>query len=182
MSRLRRPDYLDRALRGGYPEAVRRPSHRRRARFFESYISDLINRDVKQVSDIERPADMRRLLNVLCGRMGSLVVIDNISQGLGLPRSTVKRYIDLLELVYVIRRIPAWSSNVTTRAVATPNLLVVDSGLGGHLAGLSPSRAADVTAPVGPLLENFVLGELARQLTWSEEPVRLYHFEALPTR
>ncbi len=108
--------------------------------------------------------------------MGSLVVVDNIGQGLGLPRSTVKRYIDLLELVYVIRRIPAWSSNVTTRAVATPKLLVVDSGLGAHLAGFSPSRVADVTAPVGPLLENFVLGELARQLTWAEEPVRLYHY------
>ena len=173
---LRRADYLDRALRGGYPEAVHRPSHRRRARFFESYISDLINRDVKQVSDIERPADMRRLLNILCGRMGGLAVIDNISRDLGLPRNTVKRYVDLLDLVYVIRRIPAWSSNATTRAIATPKLLVVDSGLGAHLAGLTPSRVTDITAPVGPLIENFVLGELARQLTWAEEPVRLYHY------
>ncbi|MEV4400542.1 ATP-binding protein, partial [Nonomuraea sp. NPDC049607] len=137
---LRRPDYLHRALRGGYPEAVHRPSHRRRARFFESYISDLINRDVKQMSDIERPADMRRLLNILAGRMGGLTVIDNISRDLGLPRNTVKRYIDLLDLVYVIRRIPAWSSNATTRAIATPKLLLVDSGLGAHLAGLTPSR------------------------------------------
>src|SRR5262245_2510843 len=67
---LRRRDYLDRAIRGGYPEAVHRPAPRRRSRFFESYISDLISRDVRQVSDIERPADMRRLLNVLAGRMG----------------------------------------------------------------------------------------------------------------
>src|SRR5262249_46532726 len=76
----------------------------------------------------------------------------------------------------VIRKIPAWSSNVTTRAVATPKLLLTDSGLGAHLAGLTPSRVTDITAPVGPLLENFVLGELARQLTWAEEPVRLYHY------
>jgi predicted AAA+ superfamily ATPase len=175
-SGLRRPDYLDRALRGGYPEAVHRPSHRRRARFFESYISDLINRDVKQMSDIERPADMRRLLNILSGRMGGLTVIDSISRDLGLPRNTVKRSIDLLDLVYVIRRIPAWSSNATTRAIATPKLLLVDSGLGAHLAGLTPSRVSDMTAPVGPLMENFALGELARQLTWSEEPVQLYHY------
>nr|WP_218061655.1 ATP-binding protein [Planobispora rosea] len=173
---LRRSDYLNRALRGGYPEAVHRSSHRRRARFFESYISDLINRDVKQVADIEHPADMRRLLNILCGRMGGLAVIDNISRDLGIARNTVKRYVDLLDLVYVIRRIPAWSSNATTRAIATPKLLVVDSGLGAHLAGLTPSRVTDVTAPVGPLLENFVLGELARQLTWAEEPIRLYHY------
>nr|WP_307801606.1 ATP-binding protein [Microbispora triticiradicis] len=175
-TRLRRIDYVDRALRGGYPEAVHRPTHRRRARFFESYISDLINRDVRQVADIERPADMRRLLNVLSGRMGGLAVIDNIGRDLGLPHTTTKRYVDLLELVYVIRRIPAWSSNTTTRAIATPKLLLVDSGLGAHLAGLTPARATDFTAPVGPLLENFALGELARQLTWAEEPVRLYHY------
>jgi predicted AAA+ superfamily ATPase len=175
-SGLRRADYLNRALRGGYPEAVHRPTHRRRSRFFESYISDLINRDVKLMSDIERPTDMRRLLNVLCGRMAGLAVIDNISRDLGLPRNTVKRYVDLLDLVYVIKRIPAWSSNATARATATPKLLVVDSGLGAHLAGLTPARTTDMTAPVGPLLENFALGELARQLTWSEEPARLYHY------
>ncbi|GIH24479.1 hypothetical protein Aph01nite_27890 [Acrocarpospora phusangensis] len=175
-SRLHRADYVDRALRGGYPEAVHRPSHRRRARFFESYVSDLISRDVKQISDIEQPADMRRLLNVLCARMGGLLVIDNISRDLGLARTTVKRYIDLLELVYLVRRIPAWSTNATTRAVATPKLLVIDSGLGAHLAGLTPARTAGITAPIGPLLENFVLGELARQLTWADEPVRLYHY------
>ncbi|GII59136.1 hypothetical protein Pth03_75250 [Planotetraspora thailandica] len=175
-SRLRRADYVDRALRGGYPEAVHRSSHRRRARFFESYISDLISRDVKLLSDIERPIDMRRLLNVLCARMAGLAVVDNISRDLGLPRNTVKRYIDLLDLVYVVRRIPAWSSNATTRAIATPKLLVVDSGLGAHLAGLTPARTTDLSVPVGPLLENFVLGELARQLTWSEEPARLYHY------
>ncbi|MEV4398400.1 DUF4143 domain-containing protein, partial [Nonomuraea sp. NPDC049607] len=69
-----------------------------------------------------------------------------------------------------------WSSNATTRAIATPKLLLVDSGLGAHLAGLTPSRVADITAPVGPLIENFALGELARQLTWSEEPVQLHHY------
>ncbi|MBO3747036.1 ATP-binding protein [Streptosporangiaceae bacterium NEAU-GS5] len=172
----RRADYLARAMRGGYPEAVHRPTARRRARFFDSYISDLINRDVRQISDIERPADMRRLLNVVAGRMGGLAVIDNMSSDLGLPRTTVKRYLDLLELIYVIRRIPAWSSNATSRAVATPKLLMVDSGLGAHLGGLTLARVTDVTVPVGPLVENFALGEIARQLTWTEEPVRLYHY------
>ncbi|GAA1013632.1 hypothetical protein Aple_088020 [Acrocarpospora pleiomorpha] len=175
-SRLRRADYVDRALTGGYPEAVHRSTHRRRARFFESYITDLINRDVKQVADIERPSDMRRLLNVLCGRMGGLLVIDHLSNDLGLPRTTVKRYFDLLDLIYVVRRIPAWSANATTRAVATPKLLAVDTGLGAHLSGLTPARAAGITAPIGPLLENFALSELARQLTWAEEPVHLYHY------
>ncbi len=175
-SPLHREDYLERALRGGYPEAVRRTDLGRRARFFESYVSDLISRDVRQVSEIERPADMRRLLNLISASMATLAIPAAFANHLRLPASTVKRYLDLLELLYVVRRIPAWSTNLTTRAVATPKLMVVDSGLAGHLAGMTLKRAQHPTAPVGPIMENFVLGELARQLSWADEPVRLYHY------
>jgi hypothetical protein len=64
------------------------------------------------------------------------------------------------------RLIPGWSANLTTRAVATPKVIFLDSGLANHLGA----------GAVGGLLENFVLGELARQLTWSRTSVRLYHY------
>jgi uncharacterized protein len=175
-SDLRRSDYIGRALRGGYPQAVHRTDLGRRGRFLESYISDLINRDVRQVSDIERPTDMRRLLNTVAAQMASLARPATIASALQLPASTVKRYLDLLDLLFVLRRIPAWSTNLTTRAIATPKLMLVDSGLAGHLAGITVRRTDRPDAPVGPLLENFVLGELARQLTWTTDPVRLYHY------
>ncbi|QXJ26823.1 ATP-binding protein [Actinomadura graeca] len=175
-SGLTKRDYVARALRGGYPEAVRRDPGRRRARFFDSYVTDLVTRDVRQISDIERPAELRRLLSVVAARMGTLSVAQSIANDMGLPRNTLSRYLDLLELVFVIRRIPAWSSNLTSRAISTPKLIVTDSGLGGRLIGLSEERAMDPTAQVGPLLENFAIGEVARQLTWAEEPVQLFHY------
>ena len=175
-SQLTRRDYVLRALRGGYPEAVRRDPGRRRARFFDSYVTDLVSRDVQQVSDIERPAEMRRLLSVVAARMATLAVAESIASDVGMPRRTLSRYLDLLELVFVVKRIPAWSSNLTTRAISTPKLIVTDSGLGGRLIGMSDERAKDPTAPVGPLLENFAIGEVARQLTWAEEPVQLFHY------
>jgi predicted AAA+ superfamily ATPase len=175
-SDLRRDDYLERALRGGYPEAVRRTDTGRRARFFESYISDLVNRDVRQLTDIERPADMRRLVNLVAASTGSLAVPASMASRLQVPASTVKRYLDLLDLLFVTRRIPAWSSNLATRAVATPKLLLTDSGLAAHLTGVSLRRARQPTALVGPLIETFVLGELARQLSLADQPVRLYHY------
>ena len=76
----------------------------------------------------------------------------------------------------MIKRIPAWSSNLTKRAISTPKLIVTDSGLGGRLIGMAEERAKDPTALVGPLLENFAIGEVARQLTWAEEPVQLFHY------
>ncbi len=128
----------------------------------------------------ERPADMRRLLNLVAASMATLAVPAAFANHLRLPASTVKRYLDLLELLYMVlymvRRIPAWSTNLTTRVVATPKLMVVNSGLAGHLAGMTVKRAQHPTAPVGPIIENFVLGELTRQLSWVDEPVRLYHY------
>ena len=175
-SDLRRDDYLERALRGGYPEAVRRTDPGRRARFFESYITDLVNRDVRQLTEIERPADMRRLVNLAAGCTASLAVPAALASRLQVPASTVKRYLNLLDLLFITRRIPAWSTNLTTRAVATPKLVLTDSGLAGHLTGISLRRARKPTAPVGPLVETFVLGELTRQLALTDQPVRLYHY------
>ena len=175
-SPLHRSDYIQRALAGGYPEAVRRTDLGRRARFFESTASDLISRDVRQLSDIERPADMRRLLGAIAAQMASLVVPGTLASRLQIPASTLKRYLDLLELLYVVHRVPAWSTNLTTRAVASPKMIVTDSGLAGHLAGITMRRATRPTAPIGPLLENFVLSELARQLSWTIEPIGLYHY------
>ena len=175
-SDLRRDDYLERALRGGYPEAVRRADPGRRARFFESYITDLVNRDVRQLTEIERPADMRRLVNLIAASTASPAVPAAISSRLQLPASTVKRYLNLLDLLFITRRIPAWSTNLTTRAVATPKLVLTDSGLAAHLTGMSLGRSRHPTAPVGPLIETFVLDELARQLAFTEQPVRLYHY------
>lgn len=175
-SDLHRGDYISRALRGGYPQAVHRTDLGRRGRFFESYVSDLINRDVRQISDIERPTDMRRLLNTVAAQIASLARPATVANALQLSASTVKRYLDLLDLLFVLRRIPAWSTNLTTRAVAAPKLIMADSGLAGHLSGITPRRASRPDTPIGPLVENFVLSELARQLSWTAEPVRLYHY------
>lgn len=175
-SGLRRDDYVERALRGGYPEAVRRTGTGRRARFFESYITDLINRDIRQITEIERAADMRRLVNLAASSTGSLAVPASIASRMQVAASTIKRYLDLLDLLFVTRRIPAWSSNLTTRAVATPKLVLADSGLAGHLTGMSVHRGRHPTAPVGPLIETFVIGELARQLAFADQSVRLYHY------
>ncbi|MGQ4598377.1 DUF4143 domain-containing protein [Nocardia sp. R6R-6] len=170
-SELRRKDYIALACRGGYPEAIRRSSPRRRAQFFKSYLDDIISRDVHQVADIQRSADMRRLIAILAAQSGGLLNYTRVSSDLGLPASTVREYIGLLEVIYLIRRIPAWSSNATARAVATPKLVFNDSGIAAHLLTGVTDHAA-----IGGLIETFVLGELTRQLTWSQTMAQLHHY------
>jgi len=170
-----RSDYIERVTRGGFPEAIAR-SARRRERFFDSYVSDLINRDVIQLSEIGRGREMRALVRLLAARSGQLVVPAALGNELGVSRQTVVRYLELLEEVFLIKRIPAWSRNVSSRAVSTPKLAMVDSGIAANLLGADADRLRQPGAGLGPLVEGFVAMELARQLTWSQVRADLYHY------
>ncbi|MEV0646927.1 ATP-binding protein [Phytomonospora sp. NPDC050363] len=167
----RRKDYMERMMRGGYPEAVRREAPRRRERFFDGYIGDIITRDVRQVADIQRVSDMRRLISLLAAQTGGLLKVDRLAGDLAVTAPTVRHYIEILETIFLVRRVPAWTANATGRAIATPKLIFTDSGLANYLVA-----GAVGDAPVGGLMENFVLGELARQLTWARASVRLFHY------
>ena len=81
-----------------------------------------------------------------------------------------------LEEVFLVKRIPAWSRNVSSRAIGTPKLAFVDSGIAANLLGADVRSLLRPGGPFGPLLEGFVLMELARQLTWSRERAELFHY------
>jgi predicted AAA+ superfamily ATPase len=168
---LKRRDYLARAVRGGYPEAVHRESERRRDRFFGDYLSDMIVRDIQQVAQLDRKNDMRKLISLLADQTGGLLNLSRLASAIGVSASTVRSWVQILETIYLVRVIPAWSANATSRAVATPKVIFVDSGLAGFL-----TSGAGADTKTGGLMENFVLGELARQLTWSRFSARLFHY------
>jgi predicted AAA+ superfamily ATPase len=86
------------------------------------------------------------------------------------------RYLELLASVFLIKSVPAWSSGQATRAVGTPKLAFVDTGIACSLIGQDAARLGEPGGAGGAMLENFVVMELARQLTWSVERGRLYHY------
>jgi hypothetical protein len=174
-SSLRRRDYLERAVTGGFPEAVRR-TPRRRAAFFDSYTSTLIERDVLELASIERHGDLLKLLALLAGRVSGLLVPSTLASAAGIPRTTLVRYLELLSSVFLIKSIPAWSSGQTTRAIGTPKLAFTDTGIACSLIGQDATRLGEPGGSAGAVLENFAVMELARQLTWSDERGRLYHY------
>lgn len=175
-SSVSRDDYARRIIRGGFPEAVARTETARRERFFDSYVADLVARDVSQLSEIEQPAQMRALLTLLAGRSGHLLVGNALSNHLRVSARTVHRYLALLEEVFLIKRVPAWSRDVSTRAIGTPKLAFVDSGVAANLLDADVRILLRPGGPFGPLLECFVLMELARQMTWSRLRVELAHY------
>ena len=170
-----REGYVERIVRGGFPEAVARTGKRRSA-FHRSYVADLINRDVLQLSNVEKVDHLRSLVQLLAAHSGELLVPGTLANRLGVKRDTVNHHLALLEETFLVRRIPPWSRNLSTRATATPKAALVDSGIAVSLLGIDAASLARLGSPLGPLLEGFVAMELARQLTWCDEDVRMYHY------
>jgi predicted AAA+ superfamily ATPase len=175
-SAITRADYADRLVRGGLPEAVARTDPRRRGRFFDAYVQNLIDREVRQLAEIERAPQLTTLIRLLAARSGLLVAAGSLESELQISRPTVARYMRLLEEVFLIKRVPGWSRNLGARVTGAAKLLFVDSGIAARLLALDAHTLRRPGAPFGPLLEGFVISELARQLTWSQELVDLYHY------
>ncbi len=175
-STVTRADYADRVVRGGLPEAVARTDPRRRGRFFDAYVQHLIDREVRQLAEIERAPQLTTLIRLLAARSGLLVAAGSLESELQISRPTVARYMRLLEEVFLITRVPGWSRNLGTRATGAAKLIFVDSGIAARLLALDAHTLRRPGAAFGPLLEGFVVSELARQLTWSQELVDLYHY------
>lgn len=170
------PELIERLLRGGYPEVLGRRSDARRRAWFGSYVTTILQRDVRDISNIEGLTALPRLLSLLAARAASLVNYAELSRSASMPQSTLKRYISLLQATFLVQTLPAWSSNLGKRLVRSPKLLVCDTGLISSLQGLSAERLAADPVLAGPLLENFVAMELMKQSAWSRTQPRLFHF------
>lgn len=171
-----REDFIRRISRGGYPEALSRSSERRREAWFESYLHTILLRDVRDLAQIEGLTEMPRLMQLLGARSGGLLNVAELSRSTSIPQTTLKRYLTLLETLFLVRLVPAWSSNLGKRLQKSPKLFVTDYGLMAHLQGLSEEGMSAELGLPGDLVEGFVHAELVKHQGWSDVRTQLMHY------
>jgi hypothetical protein len=164
---------------GGYPETVARTDEARRHDWFNSYLTAILHRDVRDLANIEGLTDMPRLLALLAARSSGLLNASELSRSSTIPQTTLKRYLSLLQVTYLMEPLPAWSANLSKRLIKAPKVHLIDTGLATHLTGHSPQRLPHDTTLLGHLLETFVVMELRNQLTWSGVRAKIFHFRTL---
>jgi predicted AAA+ superfamily ATPase len=165
-------------VRGGYPEMVARPSGSRRVRWLRSYLEMTLERDVRDLTDRARQLDdLPMLFRAAAARIGGIVDLTSIGRAIEMKRDSVRRYLRLLELLFLVRQAPAWSKNLTQQVIKKPKLWIPDSGLACQLTGYNESRfLTDETPMAGSLFENFVASEIVKQAGWLDQKVELHHF------
>ena len=174
-----RADYMHRILRGGMPLAVARHG-KSRNRWFDDYTHMCSTRDITELSRIRRVALMPVLLRRLAGQTAQMLNMAAAGRAAGLEPRTAETYTKLLEDLFLVRRLPAWGRTLRARAVASPKIHVLDSGLAARLLRVTQDRIHRLDpaalSEFGHLLETFVVGELLKQVSWSDETASTGHW------
>lgn len=146
-------DWRALALRGGFPTpAVAMKTPRERAIWFDGYVRTYLERDLQDLAAISALPDFRRLMRAACLRLGQIMNQTELGRDVGLPQSTVHRWLNALETSYLMLRLPAYAVNLTKRLIKAPRIYWGDTGIALHLA--------DGDEPAGAHLENVVLHDL----------------------
>ena len=165
-------------LRGGYPE-VQSKSRRGKQAWFRSYMDGRLYKDFETLHAARGDylSKLRALAPWLAGVSGNLLKYANIANDLELDDRLSKRYVEVLELMHIVRRLPAWTKGRAKRqATRMPKLHYVDTGLACHLLGLRGERQLLASPHYGGLLESLVCMEFCKHNAWAEEEVDLWHF------
>lgn len=170
------PALVARVLQGGYPEAIARGSDRRRQAWARQYMDALLQRDVRDVADIEKLDKMPRFLQALAHTAGQMCNYTQLGGQVGLDGKTAARYIGILEQMYLLQRIDVWARNRLNRVVKTPKLQFLDSGLLATTLNLNTDRVQRDRTPFGHVLESFVYGELLKHASTAQDNHHLLYY------
>lgn len=172
---LGRDDIIEIAMRGGYPEPLDFSSYDRQL-WHQNYIDTLLERDLKEIINIRRRDAMEHLVQVVSAWSTKPIDIAAIGSGLSLQRHTVESYLNALEALYLIDRIPAFFKTDYERVGKQSKLIFNDSGL---MASILRWRIDDIRLDsdrVGKLIETHVGNELQKHIDSTENQCILYHY------
>jgi hypothetical protein len=169
-------ELVETVLIGGYPEAVSRTTARRRTIWTRQYINAIIQRDVRDVANIDKIAQLPRFLRGLAQGAGQMCNYTQLGGEVQLDSKTAARYLSVFEQMYLLKRVDVWAKNQLSRVVKTPKLQFIDSGLLATLMDLGATQVQHDRSRFGNVLETFVYGELLKHTTTSEGDYRLLYY------
>lgn len=159
-------------VRGGFPEAFGRLDRSRQVKWFDAYIRSRLEKDVRDLQNIEKPILLLNLLKLVSYRSGSSVNLADLASKLQTTVITIKNYLALLQMLYLTCHLPAWNRNLGKRLVKSSKIYLIDVGLLSYLI----QGAMDDSNTKGVLLEQFFFNELQRQISWSQQILTPYYF------
>ena len=176
---LLRDQYIDIALRGGYPGAIGR-TQRKRRNWATEYTDSVLDRDLREITQIRRKRAMQNLTSVIASLSSHVINKDTIRKQLAtnhsISRDTLDSYLNILESMYLIDYLEQWTMTDYRRTRKKPRIFQPDSGLTSSLLNWRKRIIRDNHLALGKLFEMLVYSELSSQIDASDHVFEMFHY------
>ncbi len=167
--------YVELALRGGYPEPALKLQGAARQVWMESYLSQLLTRDAEGFEGRRDPELLGRYFEALALNTAGIAADKTVYDAAGINRATAVSYERLLANLFVLDRLPAWSTNKLSRLVKAPKRYLTDPSLLATALRIDELAFMRDGGLLGRLIETFVLAQIRPEIELSSFRPRLYH-------
>ena len=171
-------DYVDRALRSGFPEPSLRLGLEGRQRWLRSYVDQLVTRDAADVGTDRDPQRLRRYLQALALNSAGIVSDVTLYESAGVNKVTARSYDTLFQNLLVTVNIPAWRSNRLKRLVLAPKRYLCDAGLFTGVLGLTTDDVLGDGDLLGRVLDTFVMTQLRAECALMPLSPQVHHLRS----
>ena len=161
-------------LRGGFPRSYLAPSAPASRRWRDGFIRTFLARDVPGLGSLVPSTTLHRFWTMLAHWHGQLWNGAELGRAFGVAHTTVRRYLDLLTSVFMVRQLQPWHENIAKRQVRSPKVFISDSGLLHALLGLTTREDVLSHPTVGASWEGFVVQQVIHLL--GARPEQCYHW------
>lgn len=173
-SHFNKQELITLVSRGGYPEVQGLKTHEERSEWADGYLSLILQKDIRDLAQIEGMSQLPNLLLSMASQVGSLLDYGNLAKDSRVPLSTLRRYFQLLHSLFIVHTLPSWSRNLKKRTVKSPKIFFVDTVILLQLLNLNENRLGSAPKILGRAAENFVVLELLKQTTWHPQKINLF--------
>ena len=147
--------------RGAMPELAANPEFDWQL-YYGSYVTTYVERDVKELAQVGDEVKFTRFMSVLAARTGQLLNLQSVANEVGISQPTADRWLSILKASHLVYLLQPYSTNLTNRAVKTPKLYFLDTGLAAYLSRWNTADALRTGAMSGAYFETFVISEILK--------------------
>lgn len=167
-------DYAGHILAGGYPEVIANEINP--IDWFPNYISTYVERDVRQLKNINNLSLFTKLLRMCAGRTGQILNMASLANDCGIDQKTVASWLGILQSSYIIYLLRPFYNNFNKRITKTPKLYFYDTGVVCSLLGIKNAEQIAIHAAKGALFENLIVSELLKERFNAGETDNLFYW------
>ena len=144
--------------------------------YYNQYIATYVERDLKQISQINNLSQFRNFLSLLAGRIGQLVNLSSLANDIGVAVNTIENWISILEASYLAFRLQPYYKNFGKRHIKSPKIYFTDVGLACRLLTLTKPLDLKSHFLIGGLFENLVITEIKKYIINNSKSSTLYFY------